>query len=862
MIVTYDAALDGASWPGPGRTAGAWGHHWVGPRGLATVLETNLGLTGPHPSNAERAAALVPVLRDTKGFWSQSTEADPLEAAATLLKWRDALIMAGWQADGGAGRLAGLAALSARMRPGLPDRLLAIRRDLAGGADHGLREVRLAQPFNTLPKLLRLLLGDLRASGVAILHTPPQPAPATGTLAAARAGRFTAEPGGNLLLLRTAGPVEAADEVAAWIAERQPGPENPVVVIGADTLLDAALRHRGLPSLGVAPPPRENLLLQLLPLTLACAASPPDPQRVLELLTLPNTPIAKALARPLADALRKWPAVGSPDWIAARDAGLAAIEDASQRERAAKRLEALFGPPAEGTDGRVDLALLEPRLGMLRQWAHARLETADEGAAAPWIGLAAQLGTFDRLVGLFGASRPHRTELAHLVERATQAAPMCPDHPAGAGMAAIAEPGALLGHAPTVVWWGFTRDSAPAVPTVPLSKAEHDWLRCHGVDLPDPGATALLLAEQWRRPLLHTADALLLVAPRHGDDGEEQFPHPLWDEIASAATNPAALVVGTLTEDRACIISTPPPAPVREWALPSGYTLTRRELESPSSIATLVSCPFKWVATYAGGLGAADGVAVPAADNSALHGSLAHLVLEHSLAHGPLPPDQAAATALALFDELSPTHAAVLHVPGTESLRLRLRTAIGHAARALHDHLRQTGIDTVTCETVRRTDAFGTVLEGRIDLLLGEEAIIDMKMGSANYRRLELESGAAVQLVMYSRLVGGGHRWPPVAYFIINQARLLATDRTTFPGAQLIEAPPLAETWAALERAHAAIWEALAAGRAPATGIATETAAVVEESELRPDGELTLAPPCRYCDYQVLCGRKFADDAD
>ena len=40
----------------------------------------------------------------------------------------------------------------------------------------------------------------------------------------------------------------------------------------------------------------DNVLLQVLPLALACLWSPPDPQRVLELLTLPVGPVRKDVA--------------------------------------------------------------------------------------------------------------------------------------------------------------------------------------------------------------------------------------------------------------------------------------------------------------------------------------------------------------------------------------------------------------------------------------------------------------------------------------------------------------------------------------------------------------------------------------
>ena len=57
----------------------------LGAAGLLGLLETQLGLGGPAFPDVERAAALVPVLRSTEGFWSRSYENDALATAGTLL---------------------------------------------------------------------------------------------------------------------------------------------------------------------------------------------------------------------------------------------------------------------------------------------------------------------------------------------------------------------------------------------------------------------------------------------------------------------------------------------------------------------------------------------------------------------------------------------------------------------------------------------------------------------------------------------------------------------------------------------------------------------------------------------------------
>ena len=100
MRITLGIDFDHGYWPGPllDREASA-GEAWVGPAGLLSILETALGLGGPHESEALRAARLVPRVLEADGFWSESARHNPLTAARTLLRWRDRLWMQGWQGE-------------------------------------------------------------------------------------------------------------------------------------------------------------------------------------------------------------------------------------------------------------------------------------------------------------------------------------------------------------------------------------------------------------------------------------------------------------------------------------------------------------------------------------------------------------------------------------------------------------------------------------------------------------------------------------------------------------------------------------------------------------------------------------------
>ncbi len=91
--------LDGeSSW----RAADALGAATLGPLGLLTLLETQLGLLALQPSPAERIAryhAGLAACDTPERFYHRSFEADPLGTAATLLRWRDDWHLHGWARD-------------------------------------------------------------------------------------------------------------------------------------------------------------------------------------------------------------------------------------------------------------------------------------------------------------------------------------------------------------------------------------------------------------------------------------------------------------------------------------------------------------------------------------------------------------------------------------------------------------------------------------------------------------------------------------------------------------------------------------------------------------------------------------------
>lgn len=848
--LTFSLEFDRGAWPGPlaDRVATA-GEAWVGQHGLLIRLESCLGLRAPAEPDAVRAAGLVPAVRNNEGFWSESAQKDPFGTSQRLLAWRDRLWLHGWRGEGVSQRLEALAKVTEGAGPGFADRLARVASALAK-REPDLAWLGLFEDRSQLPLAWRLVVDALESKGTAIEAIRLTPATAGGDLVAARNGVFSPFGDGSLQLLRPAGPLAAAHEIAAWLSAF-PSLEG-TVIISPGLALDRALRLFGLPTTGAASSLHDNTILQVLPLVLEMAWHPPDPQRALELLLLHPGPISRGLAGRLLRALQEWPAVGSKAWQAALAREMDEIPE-ERRVAVKDRVEAIFASPVKGE--RYPAEEVAARADLVASWARGRLSTAKEGAEEPWRALLRQVENLRRLVEVSGLEVLSPAQLKRAVADATAEVAVQPALEAQAGISVVGTPGGVAGAAKRVIWWGFTRESAPRPDRLPLNQEERRALLGVGVDIPDPGEEAISLAERWRRPLLMAQGSLILVCPARGDAGEELFPHPLWDEVAARANGAKSLKVASLVgaPTKRPRQASNLPGPVESWELPQGFSV-QLDTESPTGLERLVSCPLRWLLLYRHELRAGAGGDLPSGQR--LEGSLLHEVLSHLLAQGLMDPGRAGREAANIFDAQGPLLAAPLFQPGQDAARLRLRSIAEESASALMNLLQKSGLSPESLEEDMAIEAeeLGCILKGRPDLVPGG-CVIDLKRGGSKAWREKLLNGSGVQLACYGRMQSP-EDMPPAGVFILREGRLLTRDHGVFAGAEELNGPDLAQTWRGLVTAAKTRLADLNAGIARAPGCGPDCP---DGSCLLEGGSLILAPECNWCPYSLLCGQAVGD---
>jgi len=856
MKITFDPAFDSGYWPGPLQDRSAVsGEIWVGPSGLLGLLETMTGLSGPPVPNALRAAELVSTIRAVSGFWSQSAQVDPFGTAKRVLDWRDQLRMYGWCFQSVSNRLGDLAEVTEKASPGFPDRLLMVAETLMS-TNNAVQQLTLLESPDRFPSVLQTTIQSLKKTGTKIIEETLKSVKSNGDLAGCTKASFKPEGDGSIQLLRPATCGTAANEIAAWLSTGRQ--TDKTVIIGPDSILDQALHRFGLPTTGAGIPVFDNALLQILPLTLAMGWNPPDPQRALELLILPTSPVPRGIARRLSRALQEYPAVGSDEWNSTLKEGLDAIENERDRKRLKKRINTIFASVFTGN--RYPVTEIKARIDLLRSWTMGRMPKDEPGHQ--WQALTSQLENCQRIVELSGLNHFTAPQIRRMLHDITEGSGTVPLYEAQAGPATVGAPECIAGEAEKVIWWSFNRATTPGITSDLLTTQERAALRKEGVSLPTPGDEAIWAAERWQRPLMFAGKNLILVCARQGLDGEAQYPHPLWDELAGKVKDSSRLKE---LERETLIFKRSPakkkrdfralPEPVVEWKV-EPHLISKRTQESPNSLASLVSCPFKWVVQYLGNVWGGTTATLDSPEK--LEGWLIHEILLRVLLQNIKRPDTAVKMALSIFDTEGPRLAASLFQPGFDDLRAEVKRSVRTATLELFRMLQAGGftIRSVERKYSLKVRTIGIEIEGRPDLVLEESgAVIDFKRGGVNYRQGELASGAGLQLAVYGHLVRQKETaaFPPVAYLMLKAGHLITVDPEAFPDAHVIEGPTPKETWNAFKNSFNQIWSELQKGSVKACG---NDPGGPPESELVDDRIFLEA--CKFCDLSVLCGQAFS----
>lgn len=803
LIITLGLHLDGQRAINPSNCLGEIA---VGPLGLLTILETQLGLLAVHPSHAERIVQYRSslALADTqRRFYHASFATDALGTAATLLGWRDLCYLHGW---GGAFseetnvRLADLAAVEVfaqrQLAPSVGERFARVLVALTQRSP-AIDSLRLVDPMAAFPKPLQGILARLPCvlADANLAHGERFLGELQSTLLAAANGqkpeKLLWQDDGSVVVVQA----ETRLLAGTWLASQIDSSQETMVLASADrTRLDANLAGAGQPRLGLKESSTFRPALQLLPLALEILWAPLNFHALVQFLTHPVCPVPSFARRRLAAKIADQPGIGGTSWARAIediDMHYEQMDAPAVRQKIRQWVEHPRFPQNLGAP----VAVVLERVEQLTQFFRSRLGDDDVARrASNAAGYSQCSACVESLKGLQaqGVDLIRPRQLQKLVTQATGNGVEHPGSVAEVGAAlAITHPGAAVAPVDRVIWWHLVM---PVLPSAhPFSSAEMASLATAGVTLPSSEERQAQAAREWLRPVLAARKQLTLILPPPGEEV-----HPVWQMLEAVVGKPVVRsledVLITATTSTRPTVHTRLAAPKRWWQVPQDIDVPLRPKESFSSLELMLFNPYHWLLKYPAALRPSRIISI--SGEFRMRGALAHGLVELLYQHADALTMSDALFAVwfdSSFAQIVSEEGALLLMDGRGADLEEFRYRLQKAMQTLRQQVDLAEVVSVVPEMALTGSFAGGELSGYADLVMrkadGMHIITDMKWSGAKKFPVKLKGNRHLQLAIYAELLRQElGAWPAVSYYILDQARFFAPDANAFPGADVVPA--------------------------------------------------------------------------
>ena len=762
-------------------------------------------------------------------FFSASYQADPFATASEILLRRDELKSSGFDFS--------------MMETNLPERLFAFcgietilnagSNPLPRGECEIIAEITILLPQFQLP-FNKLLLYDMlehfppqwqkivnalqKANGVevqfAAIDSSSLPDFHSGQctdlqvfqqmLATNKSGHSEPLNDGSLVIVRA----EKENDLAEWAAKLLK--DNPTfcpvfLLPEASRLLDSAFVMEGVPAMGIASASSARSVLQLLKLVTAFLWKPVDPYRIMEFLSLPLKPVDDRLARVISQVMSEKPGLYSQLW-AARIQDFwekAELRYRNGREAELKKIKSQYAFWFERR--RYEQSSKVPKVAVisvfefLRDWA---AESYGSHKSASLLVLASQSDKIVELLQAISQKDLGYLELERIVRVVYASSPLMLEKREKGSPDYCQHGGAVMAEADSMVWWNFTEQ--PLSPPVAFwSEEERSFLDKCGCSLLDTAYWTATQIQHRNRPVLAVRERLFLLIPQFVR-GSQTLEHSLMGYIKAAFKNyqkleihidSAKSIEGSIArmfrlqekDDVQMIVRQAPDAFIKIPGLSRWKKL--RDYETPTSLEDLLYFPYKWAFNYKAKL--QPGAILSVAKDSRLMGNLAHRVFELMLKEDFSLWNQSSVSAW--IDNQVPDilfkEGATFLMYGREQEKSRFVFRLKYAAWTLITLINKNGWKVVATEHSIEGDFNNTSIRAKLDLLLergDEKAIVDLKWSGYTRRKEQLKNMEDLQLVMYADLLKE-IQLPYTAYYILDNAKMLARDHQAFREAEIIK---------------------------------------------------------------------------
>jgi|AntRauTorckE5430_2_1112549.scaffolds.fasta_scaffold00788_2 hypothetical protein len=807
----------------------AVGYQYCGRQNLINLLEIHLGLVG-HPNNNEhirieqyRQALKNHLLTDEMPFYKISFEADELATSKTLLDRRDELVLANWSfeiVENMPARLRVLAAIEAslgtkvdeplRLNLGFSDRFQLVLSALEKEKTP-INQIFLNEPMVLLPQYLKNLFKKLEKQGVVISELVLNTEFDDTDLGQIRKALFNKKNGkrtkikakadGSLIIIKAKRETEAAEFLAKLF--RDNSDFKPLCLIPEkNRVLDNALIHEGLPSLGIQSASLARPVLQLLKLVPTFFWRPIDPFKIMEFVSLAVKPLRDDLANLIASEMAQTPGLRSDRWeIMIRSY----FEDLPKRAASDKNIN--VKAVQEEYDfwfkrQRYDISSVVPKEEVLEvfhrvsNWASKEFEHL--GSKQPsLLVLSEQAKRICELLEAYPETETHLThlELERIVKTIYEPSPVTFKEREMNHLPLVHHSSSVIESVENLVWWNFSQNEVDHFFARWYSKEEH-FLKQKNVTLSTPKEENTLLLWQRPRAILQCQKTLFLIVSKMVD-GTEVQPHPLYSDLEATFENLEDLIfdIHSLSNinifnkfdiNKKINIQTKNLGkPMPYLNVIKGQNITDRETETFTSLEALFYYPYKWVFKYKLGLQKTSILSV--VKDTTLMGNLAHRLFEILFnQEDVLTWDKAKVQSWVTknIQQLLEREGAVLLMYGREPEKTAFVNTLQYSAWSLINMIKNNGWAIEGTEKNIEGTFNGMAVKAKADLVLknskGEFTILDLKWRGAARRQSMIKSEEDLQLVMYAMLLTKDESIAQTAFYIIQDAKMIARNNSAF----------------------------------------------------------------------------------
>ena len=807
----------------------AVGYQYCGRQNLINLLEIHLGLVG-HPNNNThirieqyRQALKNHLLTDETAFYKISFEADELATSKTLLDRRDELVLANWNfeiVENMPVRLRVLAEIEAslatkndeplRLNLGFADRFQLVSAAL-DKEKTPINQIFLNEPMALLPEYLKNLFGKLEKQGVVISELELNTEFDDTDLGQIRKALFNKKNGkrikinakadGSLVIIKAKRETEAAEFLAKFFRDNKDF--KPLCLIPEkNRMLDNALIHEGLPSLGIQSASLARPVLQLLKLVPTFFWRPIDPFKIMEFVSLAVKPLRDDLANLIASEMAQTPGLRSDRWeIMIRSY----FEDLSKRAALDKNIN--VKAVQEEYDfwfkrQRYDIGSVVPKEEVLEvfhrvnNWASKEFEYL--GSKQPsLLVLSEQAKRICELLEAYPETETHLThlELERIVKTIYEPSPVTFKEREINHLPLVHHSSSVIEFVENLVWWNFSQNEVDHFFARWYSK-EETFLKAKNVTLSTPKEENTLLLWQRPRAILQCQKTLFLVVSKMVDGAEVQ-PHPLYSDLEATFENLDDLIfdihsqsnINTLNKfhiNKKINIQTKNLGqPMPYLNVTKGQNITDREAETFTSLEALFYYPYKWVFKYKLGLQKTSILSV--VKDTTLMGNLAHRLFETLFNENDvLTWDKAKVQSWVTknINRLLEREGAVLLMYGREPEKTAFVNTLQYSAWSLINMIKNNGWAIEGTEKNIEGTFNGMTVKAKADLVLknnkGEFTILDLKWRGATFRQNMIKSAEDLQLVMYAMLLTKDESIAQTAFYIIQDAKMIARNNSAF----------------------------------------------------------------------------------